>query len=89
MEENKLENQRFADLYNKYLRAICSEEEARELLKILEEPANDQLIKTAAFKAWNEIPDTAKTDDSIKEILNDLHHRININEQERIETTIS
>ena len=84
MEENKLESKRFEDLYNKYLRAVCSEEEARELLKILEEPANDHLIKTAAFKAWNEISVTAKTDDSIKEILNDLHHRININEQERM-----
>ncbi len=88
MNYNKPEDQRFGDLFNKYLKESCSNEEARELLKILEDPSNDQLIKSEAFKVWNEYSENPGENDSMSDVLNDLHNRINADIGEKSGTQI-
>ena len=83
MKEDKLKVQKFETLFNKYLKEICSKDEARELLEILEDPTNDQLIKSEAFKVWNEYADNGNRNDSMNEILDELHHRIGTNDREK------
>ncbi len=82
MKDNMLNSQRYAYLFNKYQEGICSEEEAKELMDFLEDPANDQLIKTDAFKFWNELSDNVIENNSMDEMLIDLHKRISTNGKE-------
>ena len=79
-----LDYNRLYDLYSKYLKNNCSKEEAAELLKILEDPDNDQFIKTIAFKSWDEINDDGQINDQNKRIMYALDHKAGANKREPV-----
>jgi ferric-dicitrate binding protein FerR (iron transport regulator) len=68
-------SQRFTYLFNKYQKGTCSETEAKELMDFLEDPTNDQLIKTDAYNFWNTLSDNIEND-SLDGMLLELHKRI-------------
>lgn len=76
MRDNRLNSQRYTYLFNKYHEGICSEEEAKELMDFLEDPANNQFIKIDAYRFWNELSDNVYGNNSLDEMLTDLHKRI-------------
>lgn len=86
MQENKLKYQRFSYLFEKYLKGICSKQEAKEIVDILENPSYDQLIKSEAYKFWNEFSDVNEKRDSMSKILDKLHHRISLNDEEKLKS---
>ena len=76
--------QRISILFSKYLTGSCTKEEAEEILNVLEEPENDNIIKSEAVKFWDEYSDNKKVKNSVK-ILNDIHYRINLIEDNKLQ----
>lgn len=74
-------SQRYTYLFNKYRRGICSEKEAEELMDFLEDTTNEQLIKAEASDNWNALSDNG-WNDSLDEILADLHKRMRKDDRE-------
>lgn len=83
MQVKNLEDQRFSYLLEKYFKGMCSEQEAIEVLDILENSSNDQLIKSGVYKFWNEFSEINEKEDSMDKILDKLHHRIRISSKEK------
>lgn len=86
MQGKKLKDQRFSYLLEKYIKGVCSKPEAEEVLDILEDPGYDQLIKSEVYKFWNEFSDINEEEDSMNKILDKLHHRIRINNEEKLKS---
>lgn len=86
MQGKKLKDQRFSYLLEKYFKGMCSKQEAIEVLDILKDPVYDQLIKSEVYKFWNEFSDINEKEDSMNKILDKLHHRISINNEEKLKS---
>jgi len=79
---------RISFLFEKYMKATCSRQEAREIVDILEDSGNDNLLKGASENQWNTIvaehnDDLDPTDTRIitDRILDRLHHQIRLHEE--------
>ena len=92
MSEAGKDNARFSFLFKKYLNENCSNEEAQEVAGILEDSGNDNSLKNEAISQWNSLYIEHK-DDLIPvenrlimdRILDRLHHRIRLQEEESSE----
>ena len=82
---------RISILFKKYLNDTCSDKEAQEIVDILKDPANDIFIIKEADVHWQTLI-TERNDDLdliqrrliMDQILDRLHHRISLYEEETI-----
>lgn len=82
---------RISFLFNKYLNETCSDEEAKEIAGILEDPGNDISLMNEAKSRWQNITTGLDNDSNLTEnklemdsILDRLHHRIRLHEEETL-----
>ena len=81
------ENSRISFLFKKYLNGTCSDDEAREIISLLEDSKSDVSLIDAARSHWitlnadqqNE-PDLVEDRLIMDQILDNLHHRMGLDE---------
>ena len=91
MSQTGREYSRVSFLFEKYLNATCSNEEAQEIVGVLEDSENDILIQNEAKSHWYGISAESENDLNLNpvetqlitdRILDRLHHRIRLHEEE-------
>lgn len=90
MPEPGSEHTRISCLFEKYLNGRCSNEEAREIVSVLEDSGNDISLINEASTRWQSL-NSAESEDSrtlesqviMSQILDRLHHRIRLDEEEK------
>ena len=91
MSETGKDQTRFSFLFNKYINETCSDEEAQEIAGILGDSKNDNLLRNEAGFQWKSLS-IGISEDLIPienrlimdRILDRLHHRIRLQEEESI-----
>ena len=83
------EKARIQFLFRKYLHGICSDEEAREIITILEDSENDFILIEEALALWETLKDNHNIDLNPAEnlllpdqILDRLHRRVRLDKEE-------
>lgn len=88
------EHNRISFLFKKYLIGKCSNDEAREIVGILEDPGNDISLMDEASSQWQSLNTEIKGNSIpienrliMDRILDRLHHRIRLHEEETLRNT--